>query len=165
MDPLHVHLFINHLPVFGTFLGLLILVLALWRKSAHTEIAAYLLFAVSSLGAVIAYLTGEGAEEVVENIPGIVKEAIEQHEEFSIYAFIALIILGIASIIGIILIQKRSRWIKKVSSAILALSIVSFGLMAWTSYLGGKIRHTEIKSATVNKHGNKPVKVVQLNSK
>lgn len=144
MDPLHVHLFINHLPIFGTFLGIFVLILALRRRSEHTEVAAYFVFIISSLGAVIAYLTGEGAEEAVEHIQGITEDAIERHEAFSIYPLILLIILGIASISAIILIQMRSRWAKKMSSVILALSIISFGFIAWAGYLGGQIRHTEM---------------------
>lgn len=144
MDSLHVHLFINHLPIFGTFLGILVLILALWRRSEHTQLAAYFLFIISSLGAVIAYFTGEGAEEAVEHIQGIAKSAIERHEEFSIYPLILLIILGIASIGAMILIQKRSRWAKRISFIILAFSIISFGFIAWAGYLGGQIRHSEM---------------------
>lgn len=145
MDPLHVHLLINHLPIAGTFFGLLILILAVWRRSEHTEVAAYFLFIISTLGAVVAYLSGEGAEEGVENIPGIVESTIERHEDFAIYPLIALVLLGIASIAGIILIQKKSKFAKKMSSIVLVLSVLSFGLIGWTSYLGGQIRHTEIR--------------------
>lgn len=146
MDPLHVHLFINHLPIAGTILGAFVLILALWFRSKHTEIAAYALFILSSLGAVIAYLTGEGAEHAVRHIPGIVKDTIEQHEHFSIYALVALIILGIASVAGIIQIQQRSTLVKKVPYMMLILSVICFGLISWTAYLGGQIRHTELNN-------------------
>jgi hypothetical protein len=52
--------------------------------------AAYLIFIISSNGAGIAYLTGEGAEETVENMPGISESIIEQHEDFAMYALISL---------------------------------------------------------------------------
>lgn len=171
MDPLHVHLYINHLPIFGTFLGALVLILALWRRSEHTEIAAYFLFIVSAVGAVITYLTGEGAEETVEHIQGISKSTIERHEDFSVYPLILLIVLGIASVVGIILIQKKYRWAKRIPYLILILSVISFGFIGWTGYLGGQIRHTEINSAVVdpqghneNEHGNGSVVEVQLNN-
>ena len=144
------HLMINHLPIVGTFLGTLVLIFALWRRSDHTEVAAYFLFIISSLGAVIAYLTGEGAEEAVEHIQGISKNAIERHEDFSIYPLILLIILGIASIAGIILILKRSGWTKKMSYIILTFSVVSLGFITWAGYLGGQIRHTEMNKEPVS---------------
>lgn len=145
MDQLHVHLFINHLPVAGTILGTIVLILALLFRSKHTTLAAYTLFIISSAGAGIAYLTGEGAEEAVEHIPGIIKDSIERHEDFSLYALIAMIILGIASLAGAFLVQKKSRLVKRMSYFILALSVISFSLIAWTAYLGGQIRHTELK--------------------
>jgi uncharacterized membrane protein len=148
MNSLHLHLLINHLPVAGTLLGVLLLVLALWRRNAHTEVAAYFLFVVSSVGAVITYLTGEGAEEAVEHIREISKDAIEKHEEFSIYPLVALIFLGVAAIIGIILRRRRSRFAKKMSFILLILSVISFILVAWTGYLGGQIRHTELQHST-----------------
>lgn len=170
MDPLHVHLYINHLPVFGTFLGILVLLFAIWRKSANTEIAAYLLFIISAIGVVIAYLTGEGAEHAVEHLQGISKNTIERHEDFSIYPMTLLIILGVISLVGIILVQRKSRWKKKVSSIILILSVFCFALIAWTGYLGGQIRHTEINGAvietsdTIHERGNAPVSEIQLNN-
>ena len=145
MDQLHVHLFINHLPVAGTILGTIVLIIALLFRSKYTSLAAYTLFFISSLGAGIAYLTGEGAEESVEHIPGVIKDTIERHEDFSMYALIAMIVLGIASVAGAFLIQKKSRLVKNLSYFILLLSIISFSLIAWTAYLGGQIRHTELK--------------------
>ncbi len=82
---------INHLPIFGTILGLLVFVHGLWSKSKSTQMAAYNLFIVSAIGAAIAYFTGEPAEDLVEDIPGIVKATIEAHEEA---AEIALFCIG-----------------------------------------------------------------------
>jgi len=146
MDQLYFHLIVNHLPIIGTLLGILVLIYAILVKSVHTEIAAYFLFIICSLGAAAAYLTGEGAEDAVEGLQGITESVIERHEDFSVYALIALILLGVASIAGIIAAQRKLRWSKMISSAILAISIIGFGLMGWTGYLGGQIRHTEINS-------------------
>jgi hypothetical protein len=62
MNQTHVHLLITHLPILGSFLGALVLVYGLFSGSYSTKIAAYLLLIISSAGAGIAYLTGEGAE-------------------------------------------------------------------------------------------------------
>lgn len=145
MNPLHVHLLINHLPVFGTLLGIVVLMLALWRRSEQIESVAYFLFIISSLGAVISYLTGEGAEEAVEHIQGISKTAIERHEDFAIYPLLTLILLGVVSVVGIILIQEKSRLVGKIRSVLLILAVISFVLIAWAGYLGGQIRHTELQ--------------------
>jgi uncharacterized membrane protein len=116
----------------------------MWTKSSATKIAAYHVLILSALGAVVAYLTGEGAEETVENIQGVAENAIEAHEEFAMFALISLICTGIASILGVILTLKKSSFANKISMVILFLALVGFGLVARTGYLGGKIRHTEV---------------------
>ena len=145
MDSLHVHLLINHLPIAGTFLGAFVLAFALGLKSKHTEIAAYAVFILSAIGAVISYFTGEGAEHVVKQIPGLVKSAIERHEDFSIYALIALCTLGIFSIVGIIMAKRKSRPVGGMAIITFVMSLICFSLIAWTAYLGGQIRHTELR--------------------
>ncbi|MFC6876886.1 hypothetical protein ACFQZF_10260 [Flavobacterium myungsuense] len=61
MDQTHIQLLIAHFPIFGSILGGLVLPFGIWTKSNQTKIAAYNLFIISSIGAGIAYFTGEGA--------------------------------------------------------------------------------------------------------
>lgn len=144
MNQTHIHLLITHLPIFGSLFGGLVLAHGLWSKSNQTKIAAYNLFIISSIGAGIAYLTGEAAEETVENIQGVFEATIKQHETFALYAFVSLIVLGFASVVGLFLTFKRSPLMKTTAFLVLFISIISFGLIARTGYLGGQIRHTEI---------------------
>jgi membrane protein YqaA with SNARE-associated domain len=108
MNQAHIHLLITHLPIFGSMFGGLVLAHGLWSKSNDTIIAAYHVFIISSLGAGIAYFTGEAAEEIVEHFQGVVEATIKTHEEFAQYAFISLIILGFISIFGLFLTFKKS---------------------------------------------------------
>lgn len=144
MDQVHIHLLITHLPIFGSILGGLVLAHGIWTKSDQTKIAAYNVLTISSVGAVIAYLTGEGAEEAVEDIQGVAKNMIEQHEDFALYALIALIAAGVVSLLGLYLTIKKLSLAKEVALLTLFVATISFGLVARTGYLGGQIRHTEI---------------------
>ena len=146
MSQTHIHLLITHLPIFGSLLGALVLVYGIWAKSNQTKMAAYFIFILASIGAGIAYLTGEAAEETVENIQGIAKDMIEQHEEFADISLIALIVLGVASIGGLWLTWRKSRLTRTAAVAVLLISLVSFGLVGWSGYQGGQIRHTEINN-------------------
>lgn len=146
MNQTHIHLLITHLPIFGSILGGLVLVHGLWTNSNQTKIAAYNIFIISAIGAGIAYLTGEAAEETVENIQGVVEATIKQHEEFALFALISLILLGVASILGLLLTIRKSPLTRTTAFVILFISLISFGLVARTGYLGGQIRHTEINS-------------------
>jgi uncharacterized membrane protein len=153
MDQTHLHLLITHLPIFGSLLGTLVLGFGMWKKSDTTMLASYYLLVISALGAVIAYLTGEGAEETVENIQGVSENIIEQHADFASYALVALITAGVFSLIGIYFKITKSTFAKPIGTATLFIALIGFGLVARTGYLGGQIRHTEIASGTVQNGG------------
>ncbi|MBF8456478.1 hypothetical protein IV494_04720 [Kaistella sp. G5-32] len=148
MDQTHIHLLITHLPIFGSLLGTLVLGFGIWKKSSTTKIAAHYLLIISAIGACIAYITGEAAEETVENIQGVSENVIEQHADFAIYALIALIAVGIFSLINIYLEYKKNGFPKSATTITLVLAMISFVLVARTGYLGGQIRHAEITSNT-----------------
>lgn len=147
MNQTHIHLLISHLPIFGSILGALVMAHGLWTKSNPTKISAYYLFIISAVGAAVTYLTGEAAEETVENIQGIAKDMIEQHEEFAGVALVSLIILGVASIAGLFLTVRNSPLAKPGALVVLLIALISFGLVVRTGYLGGQIRHTEVNNS------------------
>jgi uncharacterized membrane protein len=144
MNQAHIHLIITHLPIFGTLLGSIVLIQGVWSKSDSTVIAGYSLFIISAFGACIAYITGEGAEESVENLPRILEETIREHEEFALVALIGLVILGFLSMLGFYFTYKKSSLLVMIAFSILTVSIFCFGLVGYTGYLGGQIRHSEI---------------------
>ncbi len=153
MNQTHVHLIITHLPIFGSIFGGLVLAYGLLTKTKQTLIAGYILLIISALGAGIAYLTGEEAEETAEKIPGIIKIVIGQHEDSALIALISFILLGLSSIFGIYFILRQSVLSFKMAFITLFISFISFGVVSYTGYLGGKIRHTEID--------NRPSNVIQ----
>lgn len=153
MSQVHLHLLITHLPVFGSILGALVLGYGLWTKSQHTKNAAYFLFIISAIGASIAYATGEGAEEAVEKIQGVSKNMIDHHEDAAIYPLISLIVLAVLSLMSFVLNRFKASWVRPFSIIIFILSLVSFGLAAWTGYLGGQIRHSEISTGAIQNTG------------
>ncbi len=148
MDQVHIHLLITHLPIFASILGGLVLAHGIGTKSDQTKIAGYYVLIVSSVGAVVSYFTGEGAEEAVEDIQGVAKSMIGQHEDFAMFALVGLIVVGVASIIGLYLTIKKSSLASSIAVLTLVVSLISFGLVARTGYLGGQIRHTEISTAS-----------------
>jgi len=154
MDQVHIHLLITHLPIFGSILGGLVLAHGIGTKTDQTKIAGYYVLILSSVGAVVAYLTGEGAEEAVEDIQGVAKNIIGQHEDFALFALIALIAVGVISLVGLYLVIKKSYLAKAVSILALFVATISFGLVARTGYLGGQIRHTEIGTTTPAQSGS-----------
>jgi len=148
MNQTHIHLIITHLPIFGSILGAFVLIHGIWTKNNMTVIAAYNVLIVSALGAGIAYGTGEGAEETTEHIQGVSKHLIEEHSESALISLIALIIVGLISLVGLFITLRSSNLTRSFALITLFLSFVAFGIIARTGYLGGQIRHTEIGTNT-----------------
>ena len=144
MNQSHVQLIITYLPIFGSILGGLVLNEGIWTKSNKTKIAAYNIFIFSAIGSGIAYLISE--EKTVENMQGVVEAAIKQHDEFVLFAIISLIILGVASLLGLVLTLRKSPSTRTAAFIILFISHISFGLETRIGYLGGQIRNSEINS-------------------
>ena len=83
LDLAHVHLMLNHLPVVGAPLLLLLLTIGLLRGSR--ELIAVSMGLVVGLAAVtgLVYLTGEPAEHLVEHAPWFRDTLAETHEELT----------------------------------------------------------------------------------
>lgn len=150
MDQTHLHLMVTHLPILGPFLGAIVLIYGIWMGSSSTKKAAYILFILSAIGAIISFLTGEAAEDTIKEITSITDNTIDPHEELAVYALGALVLLGVLAFIGVVVKLKSRTVSRNLAAIILLLSLVSFTLMAWTGYLGGKIRHTELQQQPVN---------------
>ena len=146
MNPVHLHLMLNHVPVLGTAFSLALLGWALLRKSEELKKVSLGFFVIIALLAIPAYLTGEPAEELVENLPGVSKASIEQHEEAAQVAFAGVLIVGVAALGGLVFFRRGKLVSDWLSVIVLVLSLIVFALMARTANLGGLIRHPEIRS-------------------
>jgi uncharacterized membrane protein len=92
----------------------------------------------------MAYLTGEPAEEAIENLAGVSKSLIGQHEDAATIALIATAVLGLAALMVLWRFRRGLEFPRWVSSTGLAVAIGAAVLMGWTANLGGSIRHPEI---------------------
>jgi uncharacterized membrane protein len=137
----YLHLLSNHVPILGSLFGVLLLVVALVKPNLNTTLSAYLILLLSGIGGIVAYFTGEPAEESVEHIPGISHKLIHVHEEMAENALIFVFLLTAAAVVG--LWAERAQWksARKIERLTLVIGIIAFILFAFTGYLGGHIRH------------------------
>jgi uncharacterized membrane protein len=137
----YLHLLSNHFPILGSLFGILLLVIALLKSNLKTTLSAYIILLMSGIGGIVAYFTGEPAEESIEHVKGISHKLIHVHEEMAENSLIFIFLLTAAAIIG--LWAERAKWesAKKIEMATLVIGIVAFILFAFTGYLGGHIRH------------------------
>lgn len=141
----HVHIMLNHIPVIGVlFCGLFFIISVILKNIQFQRITSVLLILVA-LSAIPVFITGEPTEEIIENIPSVSEHYIEEHEESALVSLIVMEILGGLSILGLIFSVKQGKIPGYAKNGIIIFSIISSALFAYTAYLGGHIRHTEIR--------------------
>ena len=150
MNDAHLHLVVNHFPIIGTILALGVLIAGFFLKNSSVKNTAYGLFIVSAIFAALSMSTGEGAEEMVEDMPNIGKRIIHVHEEIAEKLTIILYLLGGISVLGIILNLKNHAKAKFISIVALIVAIGAVYLAQLVGTTGGEIRHTEIRTDSNN---------------
>lgn len=145
MDSVHLHLILNHLPATGTLVALAVFCLGWLRRNPHFQRLSLGLLIVFALAAIPVYLTGGSAEEAVSRMPGVSKPLVEAHEEAAEVTFVAMEVLGGVGVLGMVLFGKAPAIPRTFAAGLLALALSTTGLFAWTGYLGGQIRHPEIR--------------------
>ena len=148
MDPIRIHLVLNHLPIIGSALALGVLLVGIIRSNL-TVIRTALAVAVVSLAAVpVVNWSGEEAEERVEDAAWLDAEGAEwldEHEERGEAAVATLLSALAVCVIALVLGALRDNWLKW-AALVAALSLaIGLGNGLWAAASGGKIRHTEIR--------------------
>ena len=148
MNSSQIHLALTHVPVILSLIGLIILIIALIRKNDMLTKTSFYILLAAGLFALPVYFTGEGAEEVIEDLPGVSEGIIGKHEQFASISLTIILICGAMSLAAVFLYKSFSiaRVMKYV---VLLFAFASAVTMAKTAHLGGQIRHTEIQSTVM----------------
>ncbi|MBA5246228.1 hypothetical protein H1R16_11955 [Marnyiella aurantia] len=146
MNNTHLHLVVNHLPIIFPVVGIILLVIGIFTKTEVSKRNSYFIFILGALASIAAMATGEGAEEGVENLPGVAESLIETHEEAAeLFAGLSYILGGISTVA--LFASFRNYIFSKImpfTVVLFALATLFFAQKAGTT--GGEIRHTEISS-------------------
>lgn len=147
MDAAHLHLALNHAPLFGLLFAVLGLAWAFVRSNHDLARASLSLVVLAGVLVLPVYLSGEDAEDVVETQIGVSEVAIEAHEDAALGAAVATGAVAVLALL--LLIAYRA---KPVSRPVVALMLLlTVGTVGWIGYvanLGGQINHPEIRGDT-----------------
>lgn len=154
MDATHLHLMLTHFPIVGTIIGVIILAYGQFSKKNEIKKVAFLIFIIMALLTIPVFLTGDGAEETVEHIPGVSEKLIERHAEFAENAIIFMGLLGLLSLVSFIAIVRKLSIEKIVAIITLSVSLVTCAVFVQVGNLGGQIRHSEIQPKDQNNYDN-----------
>lgn len=150
MNDAHLHMVVNHFPIIGPILGILILISAFIFKNTSYRNVAYGVFILSAVFAAISMGTGEGAEEMVEEMPNVGHKIIHDHEEWAEKLAIVLYLLGVISIAGLFAKIKKHSKANLIAIIALIVSVIGIYFAKETGTSGGEVRHTEIREDAVN---------------
>lgn len=157
MNDAHFHLVVNHLPIIFPLIGTIVLATGLIFKSEAIKRTSYMIFVLGAIAAVFAMNSGEGAEEVIENMGGNTKKFIHIHEEAAETLAIFSYVVASFSLLGFWASYKQKSFSNIISIAILVLAFVLLFYAKQTGTTGGEIRHTEIRTVineTILKNGS-----------
>jgi predicted membrane channel-forming protein YqfA (hemolysin III family) len=146
MNAAHLHLISTHLPVVGAGFGFCLLLWSLVRRSEELKDISLVVFVLAALLSIPAYLSGRPAEALIKGTPGLVPELIEQHAELALVAFVGMGVLGVTALAGLIAFRSPKVYPRWFMALVVLLALAVGGLMGWTSNLGGKVRHPEIRA-------------------
>lgn len=144
-DAAHLHLMLNHLPVIGAPLLLILLGIGLLRRSSELITVSLALVVALALATVLVYITGEPAEELVEHAPWFQHALVERHEDHAAIALAASLASGVAAVAGLVFRRRAGAepWLARATWVILLIATLLFG---WTGWSGGQIRHDELRA-------------------
>lgn len=145
MNDAHVHLVVNHLPIVGLMIGTLVLVTAFLIKKLEVKLTGLGILIFSAITSIVAFYTGEGAEEVSENMLGISETLIHTHEELAETFFTVTLILGGISLVAFLAALRKLKFANLLMIVCLLLALGDLVLARNVGTSGGEIRHTEIR--------------------
>jgi uncharacterized membrane protein len=146
MNLAHLHLLLNHWPIIGTFIGLGLFLVSLLGKSDDLKQASLAGFPLIALLAIPTYISGNAAQDVIQQEQGVSRTLITTHQGAALLALVFMLITGAVAWLGLWQFRRRGHAAIWTLSAVLLCAIVTVGLMTITGNTGGEIRHPEILS-------------------
>ena len=141
MDPVLLHLRVNHFPIVLSLLGLAAMVVALLTRRMLWLRYAQITLLLAAVAAPVAFFSGREAEEHTEHTWYMDRHQVHDHEEAGEQATIVIVITGI--IAGLCLWRDH-----RALRLLLLIAAVASGVLVMLAGLeGGKIVHENGKLA------------------
>jgi hypothetical protein len=145
-QPEYWHVLINPIPIFGSAFGALLLLVALWRRSADIRLIGLSVVLVTGVIVFPTVKVGQRAyDRIFETIPLEAQEWLDVHmeraEKFQ-YVFYLGAVLSLATLIAQ---RRRPELVDKLTKATLGATALSAALAGWIAHAGGQVRHEEFR--------------------
>ena len=149
MNFTHLHLAINHSPLYSELFAFGLLVIGLLARKRTLVTAGLVVAIIAALCAYAAAWSGDGAANIIKNSPpiaGVDKALITPHEQAAGYVETSAYITAGLGLISLIIGWRRGerfRWL----DVLVALALLfSLSVVLRTALLGGRIHHPEVRA-------------------
>jgi uncharacterized membrane protein len=144
----HLHLLLNHIPILGSiFITVLFIVALIYRNTFLQKVSLWFLVVVALFTAVT-YLTGSGAVQAVQGLPGISVDMIHLHETVAKVGLGLMFVTGIIALAGALFYSFRPKLPRLLLVLVLFVLLLNSMVFIYVGYLGGQIHHEEIRSSS-----------------
>jgi len=149
MNGAHLHLIVNHVSLFAIVIGACVLAASMILKSAELRFLATIMFVIAGVFGWIGVESGEGAADVLKALGGDSDPFIKEHAQAATFAQISGIVVAVLAIGMEVAVRKKEKWVKPLQWVLLILAIHGCTVFGRTAFLGGLIRHSEIRSNSI----------------
>jgi H+/Cl- antiporter ClcA len=158
MNAAYIHLVLNHLPLVGLLFSLSLLAVSLFfqKTSPALTTAALVCVVVSSLFLVPTFLSGEGAEEVVEHLPRVSEGLIHDHEERAEAGLVVGLLAGAFALGTLVLRRYKPQFARPGQWVTLAVGAVALVVLGFVAQSGGRIAHPEAHGTVATTNQTEP---------
>ncbi len=118
---------------------------ALWAKSDDLKRTSLGIFFFIALLSIPTFVTGTAAELALEKNPEVSTARVQAHETAAFLALCVMELTGGFAWFGLWQYRRLSRVPQGTILAVLATSLISFGMMTRAANMGGEIHHPEIR--------------------
>ena len=124
------------------------MMIGMLRKSDELTRLSLVLFVALSVVSIPIKFTGDFAYEEAADMDWMEDARATAHEQSADQATTGVFLLGITAAVGLYVGRKTAipKWVVPVT---LTLGVLTFGLMARSAFLGGQLRHTEIRTSAI----------------
>jgi len=149
MNAPHIHLLINHLPIIGLIIGILVVIFGLFSKKQVISSVGLWITMIAGFSSYPTMYSGGASEHFLDENEGkycVSEDLIHEHEEAAEMAFWPCIVTGVFAGLALIGNRKGHKHTKKAEIIVVFIGIVAIILIGKAGITGGQIRHPEISS-------------------
>ena len=146
MNMAHIHLLVNHFPIIGSIFISIMFLIALIFKNVFLQKLSLWFLVVVALFTAVAYISGDGAKSILENVTRVPEGVMHDHESMARVGLILMFFAGAVSLFGVIFYSRKSTLPRYLQIIVMAILVVSVIVFIYVGYLGGQVSHPEIRS-------------------